>query len=72
MNVRIKFWYQNLRERDQYYQECKREGNIKMDVKEMELDIVNWVHITQDMNLRRGCCECGDEPSGPVKCWKIL
>jgi hypothetical protein len=42
-----------------------------MDFKEMESDVVNWVHVTQDRNQRRGSCEC-DEPSGSVKCWEIL
>jgi hypothetical protein len=42
--------------------------NIKMDLREMELGCMNWIDLAQD----RDQCEHGNEPSGSIKCWKIL
>jgi hypothetical protein len=39
-----------------------------MDLKEVELEEVNWVTV----GPVRWCCECGNEYSGFVKCGEFL
>ena len=46
--------------------------NIKMDLREVVWGTV-WIAVAQDVNRwRAGCCECGNEPSGFVKCREFL
>jgi hypothetical protein len=40
--------------------------NIKINLREIEWDGVDWIDLTQ------GFCEHGDEPSGSIKCWEVL
>ena len=47
------------------------EDNIKMDLRE-----VGWRHglnrSGSDHGQVAGCCDCGNEPSGSVKCGEFL
>jgi hypothetical protein len=29
---------------------------------------IDWIGLAQDRNRWRGTCECGNEPSGSIKC----
>jgi hypothetical protein len=39
------------------------EDGIRMDLREIGLEGVDWIRLAQDGPVA-GCCECGDEPSG--------
>jgi hypothetical protein len=42
--------------------------NIKMDLREIKLGVIDWIDLTQDRDQwRAGSCEHGDEPSGSLK-----
>jgi len=30
---------------------CRWEDNIRIDVREIEWEIVNWIHLTQDLTI---------------------
>jgi hypothetical protein len=45
-----------------------RPRNIKMDLREIGWDGIDWIELSQD----RGSCEHGHEPSGSIKCWEVL
>jgi hypothetical protein len=40
--------------------------NIKIDLREVGWDSMDWI----DMSLE-GSCEQGNEPSGSIKCWEV-
>jgi hypothetical protein len=42
--------------------------NIKMDLREIGWDGVDWMDMAQD----RDSCVHGIEPSGSIKCWEVL
>jgi hypothetical protein len=42
--------------------------NIRMDLQEVECAYMDWIGLAQD----RDACECGNEPSGSVKCGEFL
>jgi hypothetical protein len=42
--------------------------NIKMDLREIGWDGMDWIELAQD----RGSCEHGDEPSGSLKLLAIF
>jgi hypothetical protein len=44
--------------------------NIKMDLSEIGLSVVDWVGLAQDRNRWESSCELGNEPSGSRKCWE--
>jgi hypothetical protein len=44
---------------------CRWIDNIKMDLLEIGLNVVDWIGLAQD---RYSSCELGNEPSGSVKC----
>ena len=41
------------------------EDNIRMDLQEVGCGYMDWRQVT-------GACECGNEPSGSVKCGEFL
>jgi hypothetical protein len=41
------------------------EDNIKMDLRKIGIDRVNWIRLAQDRV--QGFCEHGNEPSGPIR-----
>jgi hypothetical protein len=47
------------------------EDNIKLDLLEVGCEGVDWIELAQDMDSG-GCCDCGNEPSGSIKCGKFL
>jgi hypothetical protein len=52
--MRTKFWLENLNVRDPIGRPRYRwESNIKMDLREMGLESVEWIHLAQDMNWWR-------------------
>jgi hypothetical protein len=48
------------------------EGNINIDLREIGLGDMDWIDLAQDMGQMEGSCGYGNEPSGSIKCWKIL
>jgi hypothetical protein len=44
---------------------CRWEDNIKMDFRE-------WDRYGSEYGQVAGCCECGNEPSGSIKCGEFL
>jgi hypothetical protein len=41
--------------------------NIKMDLREIGWDGMDWIDLAEE-----GSCERSNEPSGSVKCWEVL
>jgi hypothetical protein len=48
---------------------CRWVDSIKMNLIEKGRGGVDWIGLAQD---RYSSCEHGDEPSGPIKCWKTV
>jgi hypothetical protein len=46
----------------------RRQDNIKMYLQEVGCGGVDWIELAQVA----GSCECGNEPSGYIKCGEIL
>jgi hypothetical protein len=46
--------------------------NIKMDIREIGWDGMDWIDLAQNRVQWRGSCEHDNEPSGSIKCWKVL
>jgi hypothetical protein len=46
--------------------------NVKMDLLEIGLSAVDWIGMAQDRYRWRALvnAECGNEPSGSIKCWE--
>jgi hypothetical protein len=42
--------------------------NIKMDLQEVGCGRMDWIEMSQV----EGTCECGNEPSGSIKCGEFL
>jgi hypothetical protein len=47
------------------------EDNIKMDLKEVGCEGVDWIDLAQDRDFG-GTCECGNEPSGSIRWGEFL
>jgi hypothetical protein len=47
----------------------KWENNIKVDLRKMGWDGMDWIDLAQD---REGSCKQGNKPEGPIKFWEIL
>jgi hypothetical protein len=47
------------------------EDNIKMDLHDVGWGM-NWIELAQDRDRWRDLCECGNEPSGSIKCREFL
>jgi hypothetical protein len=47
--------------------------NIKMDLREIGWDGVDWIDMAQDRDQwGEGSCEHGIKPSGSIKYWGVL
>jgi hypothetical protein len=46
---------------------CRWEDNVKMDLQEVGCAGTDWIELAQV-----GTCECGNEPSGSIKCREFL
>jgi hypothetical protein len=42
------------------------EDNVKMDLREIGIDVANWFQLAQD-RVHGGFCEHGNEPSGSIR-----
>ena len=47
------------------------EDNIMMDLQEVGCEGMDWIELAQDRDMV-GSCECGNEPSGSIKCGEFL
>jgi hypothetical protein len=47
------------------------ENNVRMDLRETGWEVVDWIHRAQGQGPMAGCCEHGNEPSGPIKSEKF-
>jgi len=45
--------------------------NIRMNLQEVGCGCMDWIGLAQDRQLA-DACECGNEPSGSVKCGEFL
>jgi hypothetical protein len=43
-------------------------GNIKMHLREIGWDGMDWINLAEDRDQWEGSCEHGNEPSGSIKC----
>ena len=48
------------------------EDDIRMDLREVGCECVDWMELAQDRRQVACACECGDEPSGSIKCGEFL
>jgi len=49
------------------------EDNIKMDLQEVGYRGVDWIELDQSRGRWRTLtCDCGNEPSGSIKCGEFL
>jgi hypothetical protein len=46
--------------------------NIKMDLREIGWDSMDWIDLTQDRDQWEGSYKHGDEHSGSIKCWEFI
>jgi hypothetical protein len=46
--------------------------NIKMDLRQIGWDGVNWIDVTQDRDQWRALVNTVLKPSGIIKCWEVL
>jgi hypothetical protein len=44
------------------------ENNVKIDLQKVRCEGTEWIDLAPD----RGTCECGNEPSGSIKCGEFL
>jgi hypothetical protein len=51
---------------------CGWEDIIKMGLQEVEWGGMDWITLTQERDRLGGAFECGNEPSGSVKCGEFL
>jgi hypothetical protein len=47
-------------------------NNIKMDLREIGWDGIDWIDLSQDRDQVEGSYERGNEPSGSIKRWEVL
>jgi hypothetical protein len=47
------------------------EDNIKMGLQEVGCGVMDWIELAWDRQVA-GTCECGNEPSGSIKCGEFL
>jgi len=50
----------------------KWEDNIRINLKEIRWEGVDWMHLAQDRDQAVGPCEHDNEPSGSIKSGEFL
>jgi len=45
--------------------------NIRLDLQDVGCGCMDWIGLAQDRHVA-DACECGNEPSGSVKCGEFL
>jgi general stress protein YciG len=45
---------------------------IKIDLREIGWDGMDWIDLAQDRDQRRDLGKHGNEHSGSIKCWEVL
>ena len=50
----------------------RRVDNIRTDLQEVGCGYMDWIGLAQDTDRLADDCECGNEPSGSVKCGEFL
>jgi hypothetical protein len=46
--------------------------NIKMDLRDIGWDRVDWMDMAQGRDHVEASCEHDVEPSGYIKCWEVI
>jgi len=46
--------------------------NIRTDLHQVGCGYMDWIGLAQDRGQAADACECGNEPSGSVKCGEFL
>jgi hypothetical protein len=46
--------------------------NIKMDLREIGWDGMDWIDLALGFGPVEGSCKHGNEPLGSIKCWEVL
>jgi len=66
------FWWRNLRERD-HLEDPGIDGRIilRWIIRKSDVGGLDWVKLAQDRQVM-GTYECGNEPSGYIKCGEFL
>jgi hypothetical protein len=47
-------------------------NNIKMDLREIGWDCMDWIDLARNRDQWMALCEHGNETSGSIKCWEVL
>jgi len=50
----------------------RRGDNNKVDLHDVVCGATDWIRLAQDRDRWADACECGNEPSGSVKCGEFL
>jgi hypothetical protein len=58
------FWWENPKERALGRPRRRWEDGIRMDLRKICWECVEWIQQARDRNPVAGCCECDVEPSG--------
>jgi len=48
------------------------ENNIRMDLREIGWETVDWIYLSQNRDQVMGSCEYGNEPLDAIKCREFL
>jgi hypothetical protein len=63
--MHIGYCWENQKEREPLGRPRRRwVDSIKIDLREMGWDCMDWIDLAQDKDQEGGSCEHGDEPSG--------
>jgi hypothetical protein len=66
--VHAEFWWRNLREGD-HLKDLSVDGRVILKwIFEKWDGVMDWIHLASGYGQEAGCCECGDGPSGSIKC----
>jgi hypothetical protein len=71
--VHTGFWWEDLRQGD-HLGDSGVDGRIILIwvFKKWDEGGMDWIELAQDRDRWRGFCECGNEPSGSIKCGEFL